>query len=293
MSGQESYHVRVRGNVLGPFRRDQLLKMIDRGQLTRMHEVSCNGGVWQPAGNFPELFPQQSPPASAQPVEEAVSTISAGTTSPPSQQIPEVAWWYERDGRENGPVQASELKQLIAQGIIGPDNQVWREGMTEWQPIRATELAIFLPSRPVSISSANYAPVTASAPAGDLPPMTVQILMDIRLWSGIFAGVSAIICAVVLLLCFVALLAVDIADARVSAVLTAIHFGLWLIPCIYLLNASISIRELKYTPSLIVLEKVLKRWRTYYLWAGIVVLVTCGLGAIGVIAALAAAGGRY
>ncbi|NMC19774.1 MAG: DUF4339 domain-containing protein, partial [Thermogutta sp.] len=141
MSAQGTYHIRIRGNVLGPFRREQVLKMIERGQLTRRHEVSCDGSDWQPAGEFAELFPPEAAPAETQARAVTLDVLLQAADAMPAQLGPEVVWYYERDGNQNGPVPASQLAQLIANGVVGPDNRVWRDGMGDWQPVYATELA--------------------------------------------------------------------------------------------------------------------------------------------------------
>ena len=43
-----------------------------------------------------------------------------------------VEWYYARENRQMGPVSPAELKRLAAAGELGPDDLVWREGMTEW-----------------------------------------------------------------------------------------------------------------------------------------------------------------
>jgi hypothetical protein len=43
-------------------------------------------------------------------------------------------WFYERDGESRGPVRESDLKTLVADKRLGPDNRVWTEGMEQWQP---------------------------------------------------------------------------------------------------------------------------------------------------------------
>ncbi len=39
---------------------------------------------------------------------------------------------YVKDGRQCGPVERSELDQLVADGVIAPNGLVWEEGMDEW-----------------------------------------------------------------------------------------------------------------------------------------------------------------
>lgn len=43
-------------------------------------------------------------------------------------------WFYVKDGRQVGPVAASEIRGLVAAGSIGPETPVWTAGMAEWRP---------------------------------------------------------------------------------------------------------------------------------------------------------------
>jgi hypothetical protein len=43
-----------------------------------------------------------------------------------------VEWYYARDNKQLGPVSPLELKRLADVGLLGPDDLVWHEGMTEW-----------------------------------------------------------------------------------------------------------------------------------------------------------------
>ena len=42
------------------------------------------------------------------------------------------AWYYAKDGQQNGPVSTDEILRLVGTGSIGPRGLVWREGMVEW-----------------------------------------------------------------------------------------------------------------------------------------------------------------
>ena len=53
-------------------------------------------------------------------------------------------WYYaDADHARQGPIDAAELVRLRLQGRLAWDTLVWREGMTDWQPMRdfASELA--------------------------------------------------------------------------------------------------------------------------------------------------------
>ena len=43
--------------------------------------------------------------------------------------------WYYADGQERrGPVTTDDLKAMLADRRVGPDQLVWRAGMADWQP---------------------------------------------------------------------------------------------------------------------------------------------------------------
>jgi len=54
-------------------------------------------------------------------------------------------WYYQRDNRQNGPIELVEVKRLITEGQINHETMVWQEGMTDWKPAGQTELLGSLP----------------------------------------------------------------------------------------------------------------------------------------------------
>ncbi|GAB6164611.1 hypothetical protein JCM19992_06110 [Thermostilla marina] len=47
-----------------------------------------------------------------------------------------VEWYYAKDNERFGPVTSAELKRLAEAAQLGPDDLVWREGMSDWVPAR-------------------------------------------------------------------------------------------------------------------------------------------------------------
>ncbi len=47
------------------------------------------------------------------------------------------SWYYAAQGQQNGPVSDEAFAQLVSAGTIQEDTLVWREGMEQWQPLRA------------------------------------------------------------------------------------------------------------------------------------------------------------
>jgi hypothetical protein len=47
-------------------------------------------------------------------------------------------WYYDAGGgTRQGPVSEAELDNLLATGVINPETLVWRQGMTDWTPLRS------------------------------------------------------------------------------------------------------------------------------------------------------------
>lgn len=56
-------------------------------------------------------------------------------------------WYYADSQRQrHGPLPTAQLRELLAQGRMGADALVWREGMADWQPVHSVaELAAAAP----------------------------------------------------------------------------------------------------------------------------------------------------
>ena len=46
-------------------------------------------------------------------------------------------WYYDKKGRQAGPIAEPEINVLVKEGKIKADTQVWREGMANWLPYAA------------------------------------------------------------------------------------------------------------------------------------------------------------
>lgn len=58
-------------------------------------------------------------------------------------------WYYNRDGEKNGPIGDSDLRRMAADGVLKPDDQIWKEGMAEWRKAGAVK-GLFPQSPPTS-----------------------------------------------------------------------------------------------------------------------------------------------
>jgi uncharacterized RDD family membrane protein YckC len=48
-------------------------------------------------------------------------------------------WYYMEDEQQRGPVMDADLEALRRDGKINPETLVWREGQTNWQPLREVQ----------------------------------------------------------------------------------------------------------------------------------------------------------
>jgi hypothetical protein len=53
----------------------------------------------------------------------------------------EAKWFWEKEGERRGPDAAETIVAKLQAGEIAEDTLVWREGMSDWKPLSATELA--------------------------------------------------------------------------------------------------------------------------------------------------------
>src|ERR1051326_4300794 len=52
-------------------------------------------------------------------------------------------WYYEKNGKQEGPIQGSELAGLLKSGAVTPTTLVWTDGLAEWKWI--SDVADLLP----------------------------------------------------------------------------------------------------------------------------------------------------
>jgi antitoxin component YwqK of YwqJK toxin-antitoxin module len=69
-------------------------------------------------------------------------------------------WYYVKNGQRCGPVSGQQLKELAAKGGIGPDDLVWKEGMSQWLP--ASKVKGLLPNSS-AVTSKPTSPASPTA----------------------------------------------------------------------------------------------------------------------------------
>jgi hypothetical protein len=119
----EKVYIRFKGRVLGPVTLEKAIEMVNRGQITRQHEVSADGMSWQAAGNVPELFANRT------------DRRALGSQLEPAANNPEPPagnWYANFDFNNQGPTDEVGIRQWIAMGKVTRSTLIWREGMDNW-----------------------------------------------------------------------------------------------------------------------------------------------------------------
>jgi len=199
----DTFFVRWRGRVSGPFSLLQLKKMAERGELRRLHDISTDQETWRQAGSMPELYPdvfREPPPVpGGSPVasgpeggvppplpESALVSPSQSPMTADESRAAEREWYYSTGDGIDGPKSSQFIRELVRKGELSPDDLV--NHSTEpfgWRPIKdAPELALSSP--PASLASCEVSPdgefpvedsFPKDAPPQDSSPMPMASLV--------------------------------------------------------------------------------------------------------------------
>lgn len=114
-------------------------------------------------------------------------------------------WFYGKDNAQHGPVSDMEIRNMVTSGKIDMDTIVWREGMTDWIPMK--DVPEFKPEAGSQSGTASpYAsPQTyaGQAPYSGAPiptdgmsiaALVLGILATMSCWVGGMFGIPAVIC---------------------------------------------------------------------------------------------------
>lgn len=64
-------------------------------------------------------------------------------------------WFFAEQGQRKGPITAASLLELLRTEAIDGDTPVWRKGFADWQPLRTTDLGVYLQDSPPPIAPAH------------------------------------------------------------------------------------------------------------------------------------------
>ncbi len=151
----DSFYFRVRGEVKGPFSREQIVSLIRKKRLGRHHELSTDAVIWTRAGEVEGLF-ESIAPAREEPeagyaiaVPEADSkqdTVAAQRSSfnGSSSEDDDDEWHYAKGRNTLGPISSNELRAMLATGRLLGSDRVWNSSLADWLP--AEDLPQFMGS---------------------------------------------------------------------------------------------------------------------------------------------------
>jgi hypothetical protein len=104
---------------------------------------------------------------------DAVKTAKAnqgGDTSPADE------WYYTQNGQRLGPITVDSLKTLATSGSLGPDDLVWKQGMSGW--VVASQIKGLLPAATL----AQNVPPPLPAPSSNSQPPAAHAANDPTAW---------------------------------------------------------------------------------------------------------------
>ncbi|TWU00457.1 hypothetical protein Pla108_14080 [Botrimarina colliarenosi] len=168
---QQSLYIRMRGRVQGPLDIEKVRLLVQRGQLSRSHQISFDGKDWRTAGEFPDLFPPIDTKAESSNRKKSSNADTGYKLEAPTASGGE-GWYYEHANTQNGPVSLSSLQQLIASGRVQAAALVWKEGLANWVP------ASSMPEFAGKVTGSPRPDVQASSDYSDL----ARTLSDSRSW---------------------------------------------------------------------------------------------------------------
>ncbi|MEM9943999.1 MAG: DUF4339 domain-containing protein [Planctomycetota bacterium] len=118
----KNWFVKTNGVFRGPFDADTVRSMRNRNRIDPSSEISDDRVNWNPAHQFPELFPEPEPIPNGE--DETPSEISGNQTQ----------YFYNDNGNQMGPVSFARLQELANSGRIRSTDLIWYEGAKGWHP---------------------------------------------------------------------------------------------------------------------------------------------------------------
>ncbi len=90
-----------------------------------------------------------------------------------------MSWYYADNGRQAGPVDEASFDALVRQGAIRQDTLVWKEGMSNWQPLSAVRPPAPAPAPvpappPPPVAAAPFTPEFQATQTMDPAPQSYQ-----------------------------------------------------------------------------------------------------------------------
>lgn len=134
-----AYYVRQAGRILGPFSRDMIDGLIQRGRIPPDAEVSADRVAWTPLPQTAAAESVESPLAPLVP-----TLVSAGSTLDDSIGDG-TECFFTVDGQRVGPLPIAALRRRAALGEVQPTDMVWIAGHQDWLPAETLPGMLFKP----------------------------------------------------------------------------------------------------------------------------------------------------
>lgn len=268
----EALYVKIRGRTLGPFDEDKLLSMVQKGQLSRVHQVSTDKENWKKAGEFVELFASRAIPKEGGQQEK--STSAAPAPNPVSE-------WYYGDGKNPiGPIPSTEIRNLLAADRINDTTLVWREGFQDWVPISSLEEFLAPPQKvSVEIVQKRRQKKEIEDPESsgeDADGDQIRALQGSRGWM-LLVATTLIVLGVLGVLSGCIWLVAGIKASASLLLLTGISSivwgGLMIYGCTILFSISSKIYKLQFRRSEFLVWEILEDYRHLWVFLGIIAIV--------------------
>ena len=201
----DSYFIRARGKILGPFNLEQLKRLRTRGKFSRAHEFSTDRRNWEPASTLdlfaterttPEPEPEQAPEQA--PVSDTYQVLASKDGAGPSgdMTVGAAEWHYHLDDQQYGPVTLVDLQRLVKSGRIQREDMVWKESFDDWVPAgNVGELRFPSPpgGRDYGSGRSTRSEVDAKTSGMAITSMVLGILSLLTWCFGIVLGILAVI----------------------------------------------------------------------------------------------------
>lgn len=134
----QSWYVRSKGRVRGPFTWPQLVGLRDRRQLAQFDEVSQDRKTWAPAGRLTALFGEAAGLGAVAGSDSAMKAAATGTAA--------AEWYCNTPAGRVGPVTIEHVVSLLHSGQLSGQSLVWRKGYPAWIALRdVADLACHVP----------------------------------------------------------------------------------------------------------------------------------------------------
>ena len=107
------WFIKIGSTVRGPFDEEQLRLMIARREFSSVHLVSPDKQHWESAAPL-------------------VAMLEGRAKAEPDSKSTNEEWYFSEKGEKRGPLSLKEMRQMIGQGTIKPQTNVFAPGSKAW-----------------------------------------------------------------------------------------------------------------------------------------------------------------